>query len=350
MFRPNFQKFLILSGIILGVYLGIRYFLPLALPFLLGAGLAAAAEPLVSFCEKRLRIPRGGAAGLGVSATLLLTAAAVVLLAALLVRELTVLAGVVPDLEQTVRDGLSLLEQWLLGLVNRTPEGIRGILSRSLTGLFSDSTGFVDRAGRWALNLASAVLVRLPDSALGLGTCILASYMISAQLPRLRRLLREKIPHAWRERYLPVLSRMKRAVLGWLRAQLRLAGVTFVLVLAGFLLLRISYAPLWALITALVDAVPLLGTGTLLIPWSLVCLLQGDHIRCVALLGIYAAAAVTRSVLEPRLVGKQLGLNPLFTLAMLYLGFRLWGIGGMILSPVLAVAAVQAAGLEAVDN
>ena len=341
--RPIYRKFVVLLGTFLAIWLGIRYLLPLAFPFLLGAGLALAADPLVRFCQKRLRFPRAAAAGVGVSVTLLLTVALLIILAALLVRELSILAGVVPNLEDTARQGLSLLESWLLGIANRTPDGIRGILSRSVSDLFSGGNAFLDQASRWVLNLASSVLVHLPDSALGLGTCILASYMLSAKLPNIKLWLSQKIPQTWRDRYLPTLRRLKTALLGWLRAQAKLASLTFLIVTVGFIALQVSYAPVWALIVALVDAVPLLGTGTILIPWSVVCLLQGNHVRSVGLLGIYAISALTRSALEPKLVGKQLGLDPLITLAALYAGYQLWGIGGMILSPMIAVTAVQLA-------
>lgn len=343
MSRPVFRKFFILLGTFLAICLGIRYLLPLLFPFLLGTGLALAADPLVRFCQKRLHFPRAAATGVGVSVTLLLTVALLIILAALLVRELSILAGVVPNLEDTARQGLSLLESWLLGIVNRTPDGIRGILTRSVSDLFSGSSAFLDQASRWVLNLASSVLVHLPDSALGLGTCILASYMISVKLPNIRLWLSQKIPQSWRDRYLPTLHRLKNTLLGWLRAQAKLASVTFLIVTTGFIVLQVSYAPLWALIVALVDAVPLLGTGTILLPWSAVSLLQGNHVRSIGLLGIYAIAALTRSALEPKLVGKQLGLDPLITLAALYTGYQLWGIGGMILSPLIAVTAVQLA-------
>ena len=338
---PLFRRIFTLIAGFLGIWLGVRYLLPLITPFLLGAGLALAAEPLVLLCRKQLHLPRGVSAGIGVTVILLLTIALLIFLAALLVRELSLLAGIVPDLGETARQGLALLESWLLGLINRTPDGIRGILTRSVSGLFSGGNAFLDQASRWVLNLASAVLVRLPDSALGLGTCILASYMISAKLPAIRRWFAGIIPQSWKERYLPTLVGLKNALLGWLRAQAKLACVTFLLATAGLLLLKIPYAPLWALILALVDAVPLLGTGTVLIPWSLVCLLQGNHVRSVGLLLLYGTAALTRSALEPKLVGKQLGLDPLLTLAALYTGYRLWGIGGMILSPLIAVTAVQ---------
>ena len=86
---------------------------------------------------------------------------------------------------------------------------------------------------------------------------------------------------------------------------------------------------------------PVLGTGTILLPWSLILFLQGDNARSIGLLGLYAVISLTRSALEPKLVGKELGLDPLVTLFSLYTGYKLWGIGGMILSPLMAVTAIQ---------
>ena len=119
--KPLFRRFLILFSVFLGIWIAVQYLFPLAMPFLLGAGLAFASEPLVKFCRKRLHLPRGFSSGIGVTATLLLTVALLIFMAALLVRELSLLAGIVPDLGETTRQGLALLESWLLGLINRTP-------------------------------------------------------------------------------------------------------------------------------------------------------------------------------------------------------------------------------------
>ena len=94
-------------------------------------------------------------------------------------------------------------------------------------------------------------------------------------------------------------------------------------------------------VVALVDALPMLGVGTILIPWGLIVMLQGNSALGFGLLALYVAASMTRSVLEPRMVGRQLGLNPLTTLAVVYVGYKLWGILGMILAPVLAVTVAQ---------
>ena len=98
---------------------------------------------------------------------------------------------------------------------------------------------------------------------------------------------------------------------------------------------------MWAVVIALVDAFPILGTGTVLVPWSLISFLQGDSMMAFGLLALYSAATITRTILEPRLVGKQLGLDPLITLIALYAGFKLFGLPGMIFAPILAVTTTQ---------
>lgn len=338
---PGTRKYLSLLALFLAVWLGLKFLLPLIFPFLLGAALALAAEPMVRQLNGRCRIPRGISAGIGVSMAFCFLAMAVLLVCAFLVRELGALAGVLPDWESAVKSGVSALQGWLLELAGHAPQSIRPLLSDNLSALFSDGAALLDKAVRYLLGLAGSLLSHIPDSALSLGTAVLSGYMISAKLPLIRSWLRRRLPV---ERLKPLLDagkRMKTAAAGWLLAQCKLMGVAFLILFLGFLLLRIPFALLWALGVAAVDALPVLGTGTVLIPWALICFLRGDTPRAIGLLGIYATASLTRSALEPKLVGRHLGLDPLVTLMALYAGYKLWGIGGMILAPLLAVTTTQ---------
>ena len=326
---------------VFAIWFTTRYLLPLLLPFALAALLALAAEPLVGVLVRRCRMPRWLASGFGICIALTLVILSALVLGALLLRELGSLANVVPDLESTALQGMGLLRSWLFGIADQAPDGIKSILNHSLDGIFSGSSQLLDRVSVWLLGFASGVLKALPDSALGLGTWVLASFMFSAKLPKIRRHAAALIPGNWKETYLPALKQLRKSLGGWLLAQLKLTGITACVLSIGFLALQIPYGIVWALLISLVDALPILGTGTVLIPWSVICFLQGDSLRSVGLLGIYAAAALLRSVLEPRLVGKQLGLDPLVTLAALYAGYQLWGLGGMLLAPLLAVTVTQ---------
>lgn len=327
--------------VFLSVWLAMRYLLPLCFPFLLGTGIALLAEPIVRFLCRRLHLPRPVAAGIGVTAAFSGVASLFLLLCAFLIRELGILAGILPDLTETAQSGLTLLQSFLLRLVEKLPQSIRPLLAQNVSDLFSGGTAVLDRAFRYVLGLAGNILTHVPDSALSLGTGVISGFMVSAKLPKIRRWIRKHLPREKLKPLLLTLNRMKVAVSCWLLAQLKLAGMTLVLLISGLLILRISYAPVWAIAIALVDAVPVLGTGTVLLPWSLILFLQGDNARSIGLLGLYAVISLTRSVLEPRLVGRELGLDPLVTLFALYAGYKLWGIGGMILAPLLAVTAIQ---------
>ena len=341
MSHPLVKKWLPPALALVGLWLGLRYLLPMVLPLLLGLALALASEPLVKTFRDRLRLPQWLASFLGVSLSLLLAAAVTATVCAFALRQVGRLAQVVPDLEGTALQGMNALENFLLDLTLQVPQGLQPILDHSVRDLFSGGTQLVDSASDAVVRLADRMVTRLPDSALTVGTWLLASYMFSSRLPRLKKWLSTRLPEKWKAQTLPGLRQLRKTLLGWLTAQLKLTLVTFGILCLGFLLLRLSHGVLWAAVISLLDALPVLGTGTVLVPWALVCFLQGEHVTALGLLGIYTAAAVTRSVLEPRLVGKELGLDPLVTLGALYVGFRLWGFPGLILAPMATMLAAQ---------
>lgn len=339
--RINTKRVFSLLWFLIAAWLCIRYLLPVLMPFLLGAGMAMLAEPGVHFLSRRVRLPRPLAAGIGVSTVFAGVCILITALFALLFRELGILAGILPDMEVTARNGLEALHGWLSGMAQQAPASIRTLLCRNVNDMFSGGTALLDRFTRYALGLAGTMLTALPDSALSAGTAVLSAFLISAKLPGIRSWITGHIPRQRLETIAAALGRIKFTLLSWLTAQMKLTGITWGLLCGGFLLLRISYAPLWALAVSAVDAFPILGTGTVLLPWALVRLLQQDSPAALGLLGIYAVVALTRSMLEPKLIGQELGLDPLVTLIALYAGFRLWGISGMLLMPVLAITALR---------
>ena len=341
MSKHHFQSLYAALSAFLLLWLGGKYILPLILPFLLGFLLALGAEPAVALLERRLPQRRGLCAFLGVTATVLLLSALITLVLRFLVRELSHLASLLPDLEQSARRGLSSLENWLLGAAMSAPEGLRSLLTRGILGLFDGGNDLYGRMLTQIPLMATGVLSHVPDGFLFFGTGLLSSYLFSARIPRLRSWLHRILPKSWQERWVPAITGLRKALFGWTRAQLTLLGLTYLLLCGGFLFLKVPLAFLWALAVALVDAVPMLGTGLILIPWSLICFLQHNTVRALGMLVLFSAATVLRTTLEPRLLGKHLGLDPLVTLISMYLGYRLLGFAGLLLSPMVAVTGVQ---------
>jgi len=339
--QPGSPKILSLLILFLVIWLIIRFFLPLFSPFLLGTLLALSAEPMVRFLHKKLRVPRGISAAIGVSMAFTLLAILLLCLCAFLIRELSSLGRVLPDLEQTAKSGFSLIRSWLLQLSSHTPQSLQPLLRQNVNRFFSDGAALLDKASGYLLGLAGTILSHVPDSALSLGTALISAFLISAKLPRLRRWFLRKIPRTWLRSLLDTLRQIRRTMGSWLTAQCKLVGVSFVILFLGLVILRIPHALLWASLICLVDAFPVLGTGTVLLPWSFICLLQGDTPRAIGLFSTYLVVTLTRSVLEPKFLSRHLGLDPLVTLIVLYIGFRLWGLGGMILAPMVTVIAIR---------
>lgn len=325
----------------LAIWLSIRFLLPIALPFFLGLYLALAAEPAVRLLHGRLRLPRPAASALCVSVVFILTVTLLVMLAGLLMRQLSRLQDLLPQLEAAAKQGLALLQQWLTAIAEKLPQGLRKAMDKLLGDPFSGGGILGQQMAQKLPGMATGLIGRLSSGLFGLLTGIISGYMLSGRLPKLRQKLENLMPQSWQDKYRPALRQMRKALGGWALAELKLAGVAFLLLLAGFWILGIGNSLVLATLITVVDAFPVLGVGTVLIPWSLVCLLQENYAQGVGLLGLYAAIWLIRSVLEPKLVGKGLGLDPLVTLVTIYAGWRLFGIVGMLLSPILAMMAMQ---------
>ena len=312
---------------------------PVLLPFLLGLGLARAVEPIVRLLLRRL--PRWLASGCAVAGTYILLITVSFLLCRILFQELWGFLRSLPELAGTMTEPIARLEERLLLIASRFPDGIGAALEQGVAGFFQSGAGMGQKLYDWLFNTVSRLLTQLPDLALFLLTAVLSSFMLSAKLPGLLALWDKHASAAWQQ-HLRSLSQVLKQTLGaWLLAQGKLITVTFLLLTAGFLILRVEYALLLSLGIALLDALPVFGTGIILIPWSLLQFLQGSTFRGIGLLLLYGTAALTRTALEPRILGRQIGLDPLLTLAALYAGYHFLGVLGMILFPMGALIGKQ---------
>lgn len=332
-----------LGRILLGVgaAAGGLLLLPLLLPFLLGWGAALLAEPGVRRLCDKTPLPRWAASGLCLTALLAVAGTALFFLCKTVCTQLIGLAGDLPALLEGLAGPLDQIKGWLDGLAEAAPEALRAGLEGSVDRLFAGGGVFLEALSRSAGNLAARMGSALPGTLLGTVTAILSAYMISAGLPDLKASLGRRLPKQWRAHAGAALARIKDTLGSWGLAQLKLMGISFGLLTLGLWLLRVDFALLIGLGIALLDALPVLGSGVVLVPWAVVSFLQQDPRMGFGLLLLYAVQALTRAFLEPRILGKQMGLHPLLTLISFYLGYRLMGPLGMLLFPLGAMFVKQ---------
>lgn len=327
------KKILPVLAVIAAVFLGVKYLLPVVFPFLIGLAVACLAEPLVKTAGKRTGRTFGAA--VGVSLTFCVLSGAVLLIGAVAVRQVGRLANNMPRLADSAQAGMDTLKIWLADLSAKAPQPLDSMLQRTVSDLFDDGSGVLKQVTNRIPGAVTSVLGSVGSGALSFGAAVLSAFLFSCRLPKIKDYVQNT---PWFSSFSRVLHQVLQALGGWLKAQLKLCAVTWGIVSLGFLVLQIPGAIGWSLAVAAVDAVPVLGTGAILIPWAVVCFLQKESLRAIGLFCIWGACAIVRTTLEPKLVGRQLGLDPLVTLFALYVGFRFWGFAGLLLTPILASA------------
>ncbi len=232
---------------------------------------------------------------------------------------------------------LDKIEGWYAA----SPSPIRSVLDLLAGQLMEEGPSIAGAAGTRIMGAASSLLAKLPDAGLFLVTTVLAVYFTSLNYPAILAFLKRQLPLAWQDKCRRAAQCFRTTILKWLRAEMLLILATFGVLLAGFLWMGLDYALLAAVFTALVDALPVLGTGTVLFPWALGCFLMGNMEQGLALLALYAVGLIVHTLLEPRLLAGQADLPPITALLAMYLGFRFLGVGGMILFPVVLLLLKQ---------
>lgn len=329
----------VLGGVL--ILLALKFLLPLTLPVVLGIAAAGLLSPLIRRLQERMNLRQGTAAMVCVSGVLLSLGLVLFLAGRLLLSQVTELYGRLPGLLEEITGQAEALAQRAGVLSQGLPGGAGDAIINWSQELISSGGSLATKLYDAAFSLVSGFLGRLPDNLLFLLTMLLSFYFAAAELPRLRALLRQYLSKQRWQQLLSLGKSLKAVVSCWLRAQMKLMGVTFLVLLGGFLLLRVELPLLLALGISLLDALPLFGVGTVLLPWGLVSTLSGDMHRGIGLIILYGAAALIRNVLEPKFLGAQMGVSPLLTLLAIYVGYRVSGFVGMLLLPILVMLGAE---------
>lgn len=310
-------------------------------PFLLAFLAAWGLSPAIRWLHSRFRLPRQAST---LALLFLVFAALGGLLWALVsaaVGEVASLAvdwqGLLASFETLVNDLGARFSRGMDLLPASLQDTVDALVARLFAWLEAVIPGLLSRGMDYAANVARS----LPSFAVASIVFVMAAYFFSVDFPRLRTAAVDKLPQG--PRFL--LAQIKRAASagfgGYLRSQLILSVGVFFILLVGFFLVRQPYALLLALALAVLDFIPILGSGTVMVPWAAADLLLGDFRHALGLMAVWGLVALFRRVAEPKILGDQTGLSPLLSLASVYVGMKLRGVAGMILGPILCLVALN---------
>lgn len=335
---------MVLSLLVLFV-LAVIYITPLVYPFLLGWLLAYAINPIVGLLNRKLKIPRW----LGVSISLLLFVVAMLTIVSALVTRIVV---EIITLSKSLSSNIDWWRDQFEAIVNK-PE-LQNVIEKltsfyqdnpnyqeSINARISDTAGLLSQKSTdvvtFFLNGIVNVITSLPNVATISVVVVLAAFFISKDWHRLGQRTGNWLPQNIMQSVGIVWGDLKKALFGYLRAQFIMISITAVVVTVGLLIIGVNYAITIGLLIGLVDLLPYLGVGAVMIPWIIYTFIYGDTSLGIGLSILYSVILVTRQSIEPKVLASSVGLEALPTLIAMFVGLKLFGVLGLIIGPVSLV-------------
>ena len=329
-----------LIGTILFIYLGIRaliYFMP----FVIGWFLAFIASPLVTWLEQRLKIVKK----LGSAITIILVLGACVGVIYFAVSriwaEIASLIQNFPEMYEDLEAGFMEIGVKGEQLFARLPQGVQNGWQAMMQNLDQTMGKLIGEMSEPTMEVAGSVAKRIPSIFVATIVTFVSAYFFIAQREEIIIWAKKISPKPIVSRMTMVMDNLKYAVGGYFKAQFKIMAVVFLMLLAGFSLIGVHFSILLALGIAFLDFLPFFGTGTALIPWAVYKFLVGNYRMAIALLILYAVTQVVRQLIQPKLVGDSMGMNPLLTLVLLYIGYKLGSVLGMIFAVPIGMIVVN---------
>lgn len=326
----------IIAGILIAVaaVIGFRYLLPPLLPFIIALVTASFIRPCATWCKKHLGLGAKPVSVIIILAILSLICLLIWAAGSRLVEESAKFIVNVTESSASPDSPVHRLAEMIESFRERLPLPEDGGID--LYGIATEliRSGTEKLSGALASG-AAAFVKKLPAALIGTGVCFIALFYLTLDYGGASSAAKSFLPRGTGERIVSGYKRVSRALGEYLRAYFLIMLITFAELYLGFTLLRIEYALLFASVTAIVDFLPLLGVGTVLIPWGGAALLLGDYRLGIGLFVIYAVVCAVRQFLEPKIVGNFIGTHPVVALAGVYTGLKLFGFAGMIAAPII---------------
>ncbi|MCL6457468.1 MAG: sporulation integral membrane protein YtvI [Gorillibacterium sp.] len=294
-------------------------------PFLVALLVAVLLDPLVRLGMKHNRISRR------LSATLVCTVFTLLLI--------LLMYGVGNKIVIETRDFAKTLNMdEIVTQVTDTSQGILDSISPELAQSVRDGLSSVlVSLGNILTGASGNVIISIPNFFLSSIVFLLGLFLISMGLPSIKASFLSLFEESTADKMDSVIQTIRKAINGFIIAQLLMSIITFVIMLAGLLILDVKYMLALAFIVTIVDILPILGTGSVLTPWAIYEIVTGNSYLGIGLLILYVVTLVVRRVLEPKVIGNAIGIGALPALISLFVGLKLIGLAGIFVGPLIVI-------------
>lgn len=307
------------------------------MPFVIGWIIALIANPLVHFFEEKLKIKRKAGTAFVIVAVIALVILAGYLIGAKVIQEAIGLVHELPAMWNSLEEDFRIIAKNLDVLYRRFPADLRNTISDIGEQMGTYLGDIVGQAGTPTIEAVGNFAKHVPSVIIGIIMCLLSSYFFVAERDYMMTKLKAHMPEAISYRWNMMTRSFKRAVGGYFKAQFKIEIWMYLLLVIGFSILNVKYALLIALGIAALDFFPIFGTGTVLLPWAIIKILSADYKMAVGLLIIWCGGQLARQIIQPKIVGDSIGVSPIPTLFLLFIGYQVAGVFGMIIAVPIGI-------------
>jgi len=334
-------NFIIIIMIALFMFLLLPIILRLFMPFVIGWIVALIANPLVRFLEKKMKLLRKHSSAIIIIIVIAAIVGIAYLLISLLIKEIIELVNDLPMIVTSAKSQFTDVTQRIRKISGTLPFGMQNMINKSITGISDYITEFVNNMEPLSMSSAGNVAKNIAEGFLMVIVTILSAYFFTAEKDELSLKLKKVLPKPVVDYWHVIYDNFKAAFGGYFKAQFKIMLVLTVIMFIGFEVLNAGYSFLLALGIALLDVLPVFGTGAILGPWAVINVLTGNYMRAVGLIIIYLICQVVKQLLQPKMVGDSIGLNPLATLVFMFIGYQFYGVFGMIIGIPIGMVLVN---------
>ncbi|MDD2968186.1 MAG: sporulation integral membrane protein YtvI [Lachnospiraceae bacterium] len=311
------------------------------MPFVIGWIISLMANPLVKFLEKKIKMKRRAGSAMVIIAVIAILVLILYAVISKLVTESIGLINDLPNIYKSFEGDLEQIARNLNLLLAKLPPDIRDAFTNIGTTITSFLGSMIENMGTPTVEAVGSFAKNLPSVLIGIIMGILSAYFFIAEKDEISQFLKKHLPVSVQEKWHIFYSSLKQAVGGYFIAQLKIEIWIYIMLVIGFMVLDIEYGMLIALGIAVFDFFPIFGMGAVMIPWALIKLLSSDYIVAVGFLIMYGAGLLGRQLLQPKIVGDSIGIAPMPTLFLLFLGFKFGGVAGMIFAVPIGIVLVN---------
>ena len=307
------------------------------LPIIIGYIISLFANPIVRYLEEKIRLVRKHGSVIVIFLVIVILVLAIYGLFYVLIWQINNIVNELPDLYNRFQINLNKIEQRYYFYYNNMPKFIRKYIEELLNGIKNNiySNNYFNK--RSSLKVAKATIKSLTAGIIYIIFSIMSAYFFTAEKDKIICKMRLVIPGRIFQEIREVLKNFTSMIGEYIKVQVKIMFILTSVLFIGFVLLKIKYALILSIVIGVLDFLPILGIGTILLPWVISCILLSNYKIAIGLLMLYFICVIIREVAEPKMYGKTLGLSTFSTFFILYIGYKIEGVIGMILAIPISV-------------